>query len=242
MPVRSTTKNNAHTRRQGVSARRTPTVNMRLACSSVSPVCRARRQGNTTASRGATARDAQGEWDLRDATAAGKARAPCQNEATTKIAVVLVEPQIPGNTGAIARTCASQKVDLHLVRPLGFELDDTKLKRAGLDYWQHVCVAVHDNWDQFREMYDKWPEPKRLVSFTTKADYLLFDEPGATFRDGDVLLFGAEDAGLPEHIRAQSDLCLRIPMEEQPHVRSLNLSVSVAVGVFEAVRQSKQNN
>ena len=152
--------------------------------------------------------------------------------------VVLVTPKIPGNTGCIARTCAASRVPLHLVAPLGFSLDDAQLKRAGLDYWKSVCVKVHDDWDAFyaywRELGD---ERGRLVAFS-KFGARPHAEDGA-YRPGDWLLFGAETTGLPD---AAMEACKatggvrRIPIDES-HVRSLNLSVSCGIGVYEALRQ-----
>jgi|Transcript_6744 tRNA (cytidine/uridine-2'-O-)-methyltransferase len=157
----------------------------------------------------------------------------------TDLTVVLVCPQIPGNTGTIARTCAATQVPLHLVGPLGFELDDAKLKRAGLDYWQSVCVKVHESYDAF---YTYWQEIEaskrgRLVAFS-KFGGKSHCARGA-YKPGDWLLFGSEVSGLPEnahkHCEATGGI-RRIPIDEE-HVRSLNLSVSVGVGVYEALRQ-----
>ncbi|GBG64336.1 hypothetical protein CBR_g41537 [Chara braunii] len=153
--------------------------------------------------------------------------------------VVLVSPQIPGNAGSIARTCAAAAVGLHLVEPMAFKLDDAKLKRAGLDYWPYVVVKVHSSWDDFLDYFLGQQDPKRLIAFTkrgadtyTKTDY----------RPGDWLLFGAETTGLPEEAHRESSSgryaggCVRIPMSEE-HVRSLNLAVSVGIGLYEAIRQ-----
>jgi tRNA (cytidine/uridine-2'-O-)-methyltransferase len=154
------------------------------------------------------------------------------------LAVVLVHPQIPGNTGTIARTCAATRVPLHLVGPLGFELSDARLKRAGLDYWHSVCVRVHEDWDAFARYWrDDLGAPGRLVAFS-KFGARPHAEPGA-YRAGDWLLFGAETTGLPDEAH---DACTasggvrRIPIDET-HVRSLNLAVSVGVGAYEALRQ-----
>lgn len=112
------------------------------------------------------------------------------------LAVVLVTPQIPGNTGTIARTCAAARVPLHLVGPLGFDLTDAQLKRAGLDYWNSVCVRVHDDWDAFHAYWrDVLGAPGRLVAFS-KFGARPHAEEGA-YRSGDWLLFGAETTGLP---------------------------------------------
>jgi tRNA (cytidine/uridine-2'-O-)-methyltransferase len=157
----------------------------------------------------------------------------------TDLTVVLVCPQIPGNTGTIARTCAATQVPLHLVGPLGFELDDAKLKRAGLDYWQSVCVKVHESYDAFYKYWQEIEESKRgrLVAFS-KFGGKSHCARGA-YKPGDWLLFGSEVSGLPEnahkHCEATGGI-RRIPIDEE-HVRSLNLSVSVGVGVYEALRQ-----
>ena len=144
--------------------------------------------------------------------------------------IVLVEPEIPQNTGNIARTCACTGSHLHLVKPLGFEIDDRKLKRAGLDYWSELDVSVYDNFDLVRK---KAVPGARFFFFTTKAARRYTD---AEFRDGDYLVFGKETHGLPEPLLAANyDHCLRIPMGRR--LRSLNLSNSVAIAVYEALRQ-----
>uniref|UniRef100_A0A7N0ZSE3 tRNA/rRNA methyltransferase SpoU type domain-containing protein n=1 Tax=Kalanchoe fedtschenkoi TaxID=63787 RepID=A0A7N0ZSE3_KALFE len=153
--------------------------------------------------------------------------------------VVLVSPQIPGNTGCIARTCAASAVGLHLVEPLGFQVDSTKLKRAGLDYWPFVVVKVHNSWAEFREYFQQQEGEKRLLAFTkrgTKAhsDFL--------YRKGDWLVFGSETSGLPPEaiLDCESETLgggkLRIPMVDT-YVRCLNLSVSVGIALYEASRQ-----
>ncbi len=147
------------------------------------------------------------------------------------IRVVLVHPEIPPNTGAIARTCAATETELHLVEPLGFEISDRHLKRAGLDYWPYVNLHRHQDWDAFVSYARE--QGGRLLGFTTKAKTLHWD---VEFQVGDWLLFGKETAGLTPEMRETCDQCVRIPMW-QPKVRSLNLSVSAAIGVFEAKRQ-----
>ncbi|GIO31466.1 MULTISPECIES: tRNA (uridine(34)/cytosine(34)/5-carboxymethylaminomethyluridine(34)-2'-O)-methyltransferase TrmL [Paenibacillus] len=143
--------------------------------------------------------------------------------------IVLVEPEIPANTGNIARTCAATGTHLHLVRPLGFSTDDSKLKRAGLDYWYAVQIEYHDS---FAELQEKYPEG-RFFYTSTKADKRYTDVP---FRDGDFLVFGKETKGLPpELLAANPDSCIRMPMTDK--VRSLNLSNSAAIIVYEALRQ-----
>lgn len=144
--------------------------------------------------------------------------------------VVLVEPEIPQNAGNIARTCAATGCVLHLVRPLGFEITDRYLKRAGLDYWHLVDVRVHDDLAAFLAAY---PEA-RMHLFTTKARKTYTQ---ADFREGDFLVFGRETRGLEEEfLLAHADACVRIPMREE--ARSLNLSNSVAIAVYEGLRQN----
>jgi tRNA (cytidine/uridine-2'-O-)-methyltransferase len=145
--------------------------------------------------------------------------------------VVLVEPEIPPNTGNIARTCAATQTELHLVGPLGFEISDRHLKRAGLDYWPHVHLTTHDTFHQFQHYHQ--PIGGRWVGFSTRgtANYTTFE-----FQETDWLLFGRETAGLSEEVLQSCDATVYIPMSQR-HVRSLNLSVSVAIGLFEARRQ-----
>lgn len=145
--------------------------------------------------------------------------------------VVLVHPQIPPNTGNIARTCAATGTELHLVGPLGFEISDRYLKRAGLDYWPYVNFHYHPSLDVFRGIHQH--RGGRWVGFSTagSCSYIEF-----SFQPDDWLLFGSETVGLPPETIAACDATVRIPMK-QPNVRSLNLSVSVAVGLFEAYRQ-----
>ncbi len=144
--------------------------------------------------------------------------------------VVLVEPEIPQNAGNIARTCAATGCVLHLVRPLGFEVTDKYLKRAGLDYWNLVDVRYHDS---FEEIAQKNPAA-RFYFFTTKARKAYTD---ADFAEGDFLVFGKETRGLPEELLVQhAETCVRIPMISES--RSLNLSNSVAIAVYEGLRQN----
>lgn len=145
------------------------------------------------------------------------------------INIVLVEPEIPQNTGNIARTCAAIGGKLHLVRPLGFSVDDKYLKRAGLDYWNEVCIDYYDSFKQLREKY----KDKIFYYATTKAvnSYVDVNYPEDCF-----IVFGKETAGLPEELlRENKEWCVRIPMREK--IRSLNLSNSVAVIAFEVLRQ-----
>lgn len=143
--------------------------------------------------------------------------------------IVLVEPEIPQNTGNIARTCAATGCALHLVKPLGFEIGDKYLKRAGLDYWSYVDVKI---WENFGELTAAHPSSSYWY-FTTKGRKRHCD---ARFADGDFLVFGKETKGLPEELlMAHPDECLRIPMIGE--LRSLNLSNSVAIAVYEGLRQ-----
>ena len=143
--------------------------------------------------------------------------------------IVLVEPEIPQNAGNIARTCAATGTALHMVRPLGFEVSDKYLKRAGLDYWNLVEVIDYENLDDF---FSRNPAV-RMWCLSTKAPRCYAE---ADFRDGDYLFFGKETKGLPEDfLEAHRDRCVRIPMRDC--ARSLNLSNAVAITVFEALRQ-----
>lgn len=143
-------------------------------------------------------------------------------------AVVLLEPEIPGNTGNIIRLCANAGAALHLVQPLGFSLEDRLLRRAGLDYHEYVRVQVHKDIAATRAAL---PE-RRWVAFSARGSGSHADW---TYRADDVLLFGPETRGLSEALRHAADGCLRIPM--QPGVRSLNLSNAAAISLFEAWRQ-----
>ena len=144
--------------------------------------------------------------------------------------IVLVEPEIPQNTGNIARTCAATGCSLHLVKPLGFSLDDRYLKRAGLDYWHLLEIYVYENLD---ELFAKYPQG-RFFYFTTKARRRHTD---ASYGPGDFLVFGKETRGLDEELlAAHPDRCVRIPMAAG--ARSLNLANSAAVAVYEALRQN----
>lgn len=146
--------------------------------------------------------------------------------------IVLVEPEIPQNTGNIARTCAATECTLHLVKPLGFEISDKQLKRAGLDYWSFVNVVVHDSFKEVQEQADK---NAHFYYFTTKAPRAYTE---AAFQKGDYLVFGKETKGLDEELLVgHKEECVRIPMLEE--IRSLNLSNSVAIAVYEGLRQNK---
>ena len=143
--------------------------------------------------------------------------------------IVLVNPEIPQNTGNIARTCAATGAKLHLIKPLGFELSDKYLKRAGLDYWYLMEYEVHESWEAFLEKY-----PNAQMHFaTTKAPRSYCE---AKYGEDDFLVFGRETKGLPEELLAENyGRCIRIPMKAD--ARSLNLSNSVAVVLYESLRQ-----
>ena len=143
--------------------------------------------------------------------------------------IVLIEPEIPQNTGNIARTCAAVGARLHLVEPLGFKIDDAKLKRAGLDYWHYLDISYYKDTPDFFERNKN----QNLYFFTTKA-VKLYSE--IRYGENPYLIFGKETAGIPEHILKRNlEFCVRIPMRDS--LRSLNLSNAVAVGVYEVLRQ-----
>lgn len=145
--------------------------------------------------------------------------------------VVLFEPEIPPNTGNIIRLCANTGATLHLVKPLGFSLEDAQLRRAGLDYHEYASLQVHENWQTCKAAL----AGKRMFALTTKGSQRYTD---VRFSAGDVFVFGPESRGLPEHIRAGFAATERLRLPMLPQSRSLNLSNSVAVLVYEAWRQS----
>ena len=146
--------------------------------------------------------------------------------------IVLVEPEIPQNTGNVARTCAATGARLHLVEPLGFDISDKAVKRAGLDYWHLVDLHV---WKSLEELFAA-EDPRDLWLATSKG-VKSYADPTVTFRDGCWLLFGKETAGLPRDFRERwRDRCLRIPIRAE--ARCLNLSNSVAILAFEALKQT----
>lgn len=148
--------------------------------------------------------------------------------------IVLVEPEIPPNTGSIARLCGATDTILHLVHPLGFSTDDKHLKRAGLDYWQHVDIHHWKDLDEFLAAQDE----NRLHFFTTKTTRPF---TSVKYQPGDFLVFGKETKGLPEEIRRlYSDRCCTLPMRN-PHIRSLNLAMTAGVVLYEALRQNGFN-
>lgn len=143
--------------------------------------------------------------------------------------IVLVEPEIPGNTGNISRLCAATGCELHLVKPLGFSVDDRYLKRAGLDYWHLVSIHYHENFQEVLELY----AGHNFYYNTTKAEKLHTD---VRYQHGDFLVFGKETAGLPASILEPNwNSCIRIPMLGE--ARSLNLSNAAAIVTYEALRQ-----
>ena len=145
--------------------------------------------------------------------------------------VVLFEPEIPPNTGNIIRLCANTGATLHLVKPLGFSLEDAQLRRAGLDYHEYASLQVHENWQACKAAL----AGKRMFALTTKGSRRYTD---VSFTAGDVFVFGPESRGLPEHIRAGFAATERLRLPMLAESRSLNLSNSVAVVVYEAWRQS----
>jgi tRNA (cytidine/uridine-2'-O-)-methyltransferase len=151
------------------------------------------------------------------------------------VAVALVEPEIPPNTGNVARLCAASNVSLHIVGVTGFRMDDRAVRRAGLDYWPEVQLSRHANLD---DLYQSLPDA-RFVYLTTKADRVYTDW---SFRPEDCLVFGRETRGLPEDLlRNNWDNCLRIPIRN-PKVRSLNLATAVGIVLYEALRQTDAND
>ena len=149
--------------------------------------------------------------------------------------IVLLEPEIPANTGNIGRTCLVTGSALHLIEPMGFILNDRNLKRAGMDYWHDLNVTVYDSWRDFVEKTRESLKERRLWMATTKA-LKTYDQ--ADFRDGDYIMFGKESAGIPEELLLQDpERCIRIPMAKEQ--RSLNLSNSAAIILYEALRQNQ---
>lgn len=155
-----------------------------------------------------------------------------------KMHIVLVEPEIPQNTGNIARTCAAIGAKLHLVYPLGFNISEKQVKRAGLDYWDKLEIEEHTNFKEFLNKYK--PEENNMFFVTTKGKHV-YSEPEYKKMDEVYLLFGKETKGLPEDIlKKYIDKTIRIPM--RPTLRSLNLSNSVAIVVYDVYRQNQFEN
>lgn len=146
--------------------------------------------------------------------------------------IVLVEPEIPPNTGNIARTCAATGTKLHLIEPLGYSLEDKHLKRAGLDYWQYVDVTVYDSLNVFLDKY----KGAQMFFATTKGKKLYTD---VKYEDGCFIFFGKETAGLPKWLVDDNpEKCIRIPMNHKTEERSLNLANSANIILYEALRQT----
>lgn len=145
---------------------------------------------------------------------------------------ILVEPEIPNNTGNIGRICVGTQSHLHLIEPLGFEINDKQLRRAGLDYWPHLDWSRHQNWQKFLSSEEK---PSRLIYFSTKAKHNLFD---FDFQLGDGFVFGKETKGLDESLlQAEGAIAVKIPMLGP--IRSHNLANSVSIVLYEALRQNR---
>ena len=145
--------------------------------------------------------------------------------------IVFVEPEIPPNTGNIARTCAATDTVLHLVKPLGFSIDDKAVRRAGLDYWPYVKLEVHESLDEFMEKY----KDSTMYLATTKGGHIYSE---VSYKDGDMILFGRETKGLPkDFIQEHQEKAIRIPMSADTRLRSFNLSNSANIILFEALRQ-----
>ena len=144
--------------------------------------------------------------------------------------IILHQPEIPANTGNIGRTCVATGTSLHLIEPLGFRLNEKEIKRAGMDYWDHLDVTRYVNFEEFKE---KHPNAKIWMA-TTKAKHTYTE---VAFGADDFIMFGKESAGIPEELLVENeDNCIRIPM--LPAIRSLNLSNSVAIVLYEALRQN----
>ena len=146
--------------------------------------------------------------------------------------IVLLEPEMPANTGNIGRTCCATGTRLHLIEPMGFRINDKMLKRAGLDYWEHLDVTIYDSYEDFLEKNPKARD--KMYMATTKARHRYTD---VSYEEDAYIMFGKESAGIPEEILVDNeDMCIRIPMLDK--IRSLNLSNSVAVVLYEALRQN----
>lgn len=152
------------------------------------------------------------------------------NNSKTLFRIVLVEPEIPQNTGNIGRTCVGTNCELHIIGPMSFEINDTQLKRAGLDYWQHLKWKYYENYDQWFSLVE---DPSRIFYFTTKVSQTYFEPE---YKKGDWFVFGKETKGLPpEIINKYKNQAVTIP--QAGPVRSLNLATAVAISIYEGVRQ-----
>lgn len=149
--------------------------------------------------------------------------------------IVLFQPEIPQNTGNVGRLCAFADLPLHLIKPMGFAITDKHLKRSGMDYWYDLDLHTHENWHAFRD-YPAEKAPKRRWLLTTKATKSIWD---VGFKPGDGLVFGSESAGAPEwlHEEIGADMRITIPRFSEKPLRSLNLSTSVGIATYEALRQ-----
>lgn len=152
-----------------------------------------------------------------------------KNHFGSMASVVLVSPDIPQNTGSIARTCAALDMELHLVKPMGFKIDEKKVRRAGLDYWPHVKLTEHENYDEYKLNVPKTTD----YYLSTKGSQSIFD---CKFEFPAKFIFGSETKGLPKKIMEEAENLITIPMPSQ-NIRSLNLSNSVSIVVYEAYRQ-----
>lgn len=158
---------------------------------------------------------------------------PSPAAASPTLHVALLAPEIPWNTGNLGRTCVATGSQLHLIRPLGFSLDEKRVKRAGLDYWPHVAPRLWDSWSAFEDQLPSLGEP---LFFSAEGTHDLWD---VNLTDVSVLVFGSETSGLPPAVRrSYEDRLVSIPMSPGP-VRSLNLSTAAAVVIFEALRQRR---
>jgi len=142
--------------------------------------------------------------------------------------LALFQPDIPGNVGAVLRTCACLGVPLHLIEPLGFPWDNKRVRRSSMDYFDHVAITRHGGWEKFREAV-----PGRLVLMTVRASVPINE---ARFAPGDVLMMGSESAGAPDHVHDAAGMRVRIPI--RPGLRSLNVSVAAGIALHEALRQT----
>ncbi len=148
--------------------------------------------------------------------------------------IVLLRPEIPHNTGAIGRLCVGLGVSLHLIRPLGFKLDDRSVQRAGLDYWPHLDIVIHNTWDD----YILSQCPKRLFMMSTHGEKSLYE---CKFEKGDALVFGNESSGLPKNFYEEyREVLFKIPMPGE-HARSINLANAVSIAAYECYRQQRLN-
>lgn len=153
-----------------------------------------------------------------------------KQEKGSDFSIVLLRPEIPHNTGAIGRLCVGLGVGLHLVRPLGFKLDDRSVQRAGLDYWPHLDITIHNTWEEYLASQT----PKRLFMMSTHGKKTLYD---CEFKKGDALIFGNESSGLPKDFyETYKEMLFKIPMPGE-YARSINLANAVSIAAYECYRQ-----